>query len=78
MTAAFCRESWLTETATSVTPSQRPARRAARVLLRSDLESLHRSTGKSLMPEGLENDISLEQMADLMAFVGSLGEKSAQ
>lgn len=41
------------------------------VLLRNRLEEL-RSTGKSLMPEGLEKDISVEQMADLVAYLASI------
>ncbi|MCI0460149.1 MAG: FG-GAP-like repeat-containing protein [Gemmataceae bacterium] len=40
------------------------------VLLRSDLDALA-STGKSTMPEGLEKDISVKEMADLLAFVRS-------
>ncbi len=39
-------------------------------LLRSELESLT-SSGKSLMPEGLENQITPEQMADLLSFLAS-------
>lgn len=37
-------------------------------LLRAELDEL-RSTGKSLMPDGLEKDISPEEMADLIAFL---------
>ena len=37
-------------------------------LLRSEIEEL-RSTGQSLMPEGLEQTISLQEMADLIAFL---------
>jgi putative membrane-bound dehydrogenase-like protein len=37
-------------------------------ILRSDLEDLV-STGKSTMPEGLEKDINLKEMADLLAFL---------
>ncbi len=37
-------------------------------LLKQNLEAL-RSTGKSLMPEGLEKDISPAQMADLLSFL---------
>jgi putative membrane-bound dehydrogenase-like protein len=37
-------------------------------LLRSDLEQL-RATGKSLMPEGIENDLDLTQMADLIQYI---------
>jgi putative heme-binding domain-containing protein len=36
-------------------------------ILRSELESL--TGGKSLMPEGLEQQITVEQMADLLAFL---------
>jgi putative heme-binding domain-containing protein len=39
------------------------------VILRKDLEVL-RNTGKSLMPEGLEKDISAQELADVIAFVG--------
>ena len=38
------------------------------VILRTNLESLT-ATGKSLMPEGLENQINPEQMADLLEFL---------
>jgi putative heme-binding domain-containing protein len=41
-------------------------------LLRSELEEL-RSTGRSLMPEGLEKDLSRQDLADLIAYVGSSG-----
>jgi putative heme-binding domain-containing protein len=37
-------------------------------LLRAELEGLH-STGKSLMPEGLEKTITRQQMADLLAYL---------
>jgi putative membrane-bound dehydrogenase-like protein len=37
-------------------------------ILRSDVEEI-RSTGISLMPEGLEKDITVSQMADLIAFL---------
>jgi putative membrane-bound dehydrogenase-like protein len=37
-------------------------------LLRDDLEALASST-KSLMPEGLENDLSLDDVADLLAYL---------
>jgi putative heme-binding domain-containing protein len=39
-------------------------------LLRSELDSLS-SSGKSLMPEGFENQITPEQMADLLAFLAT-------
>ena len=37
-------------------------------LLRSEIDEL-RSTGQSLMPEGLEQNISPQEMADLIAFL---------
>jgi putative heme-binding domain-containing protein len=37
-------------------------------LLRSEIDEL-RSTGNSLMPEGLEQTITLQDMADLIAFL---------
>jgi putative heme-binding domain-containing protein len=40
-------------------------------VLRSEIEELA-STGKSLMPQGLEKDISPPEMADLIAFIKSL------
>jgi putative heme-binding domain-containing protein len=40
------------------------------VLLRSQLESLT-SSGKSLMPEGLEKQITPEEMADLIKFLAT-------
>src|SRR5690606_9366430 len=42
------------------------------VVLRSDLEEL-RSTGQSLMPEGLEADIPPAEMVDLIAHVAAGG-----
>ena len=42
------------------------------VILRSNLEELA-STGKSVMPEGLEKDIPHQEMADLIAHVRSFG-----
>jgi putative membrane-bound dehydrogenase-like protein len=38
------------------------------VIPRSELDELA-STGKSVMPEGLEKDIALQEMADLIAFI---------
>ena len=35
---------------------------------RADIEEL-KSTGKSLMPEGLENQVTVQEMADLLAFL---------
>jgi putative membrane-bound dehydrogenase-like protein len=54
------------ESATSVTLRAQEGRE--QVLLRSDIESLE-STGRSLMPEGLEKDLSRQEIADLIAFL---------
>jgi putative heme-binding domain-containing protein len=54
------------ETANSITLKQ--AEGKSTVLLRSEIETL-RSTGVSLMPEGLEKNIPLQDMADLVAFI---------
>ncbi len=43
-----------------------------KTLLRSEIESM-RSAGLSLMPDGLENTLSKQQVADLIAYVGTLG-----
>jgi len=56
------------ETATSITLVATDGQE--HTILRSDLESLT-SSGKSVMPEGLEKDVTLEQMADLLAFLRS-------
>jgi putative membrane-bound dehydrogenase-like protein len=47
------------------------------VLLRSELEELL-STGKSLMPEGLEKDLPKKDMADLLAYLTSTGPPPKQ
>src|SRR5690606_25838020 len=54
------------ETATSLTLRQADGREV--VVLRIDIEEL-RSTGLSLMPEGLEKQIDPQQMADLVQFL---------
>jgi putative heme-binding domain-containing protein len=54
------------ETATSITLKGPEAK--GQVLLRSELEELQ-STGKSLMPEGLEKDLSVQDVADLIAYL---------
>ncbi|MFO0849369.1 MAG: neutral/alkaline non-lysosomal ceramidase N-terminal domain-containing protein [Gemmataceae bacterium] len=41
-------------------------------VLRADLERL-RASGRSLMPEGLEKDVPPPAMADLIAYLGSVG-----
>jgi hypothetical protein len=55
------------ETSTSLTLIGPEEKRQS--ILRSDIESL-RSTGRSLMPEGLEKDLSQQDLADIIAFVG--------
>lgn len=57
------------ESATSLTLKR--AESATDVLPRSQIEAI-RSSGQSLMPEGLEKDMSAEQLADLIAFIKSL------
>ncbi|GIW82733.1 MAG: cytochrome c [Gemmatales bacterium] len=54
------------ETASSIT--LRRAENKTDVILKKDIEEME-STGQSLMPEGLEKNISIEQMADLLAFL---------
>ena len=54
------------ETASSITLKQ--PENKTQLILRQDIEEL-KSNGVSLMPEGLEKNISIEQMADLISFV---------
>jgi putative heme-binding domain-containing protein len=54
------------ETATSVT--LRMPENKTETLLRADIEEL-RSTGRSLMPDGLEKNIPPQEMADLISFL---------
>jgi putative membrane-bound dehydrogenase-like protein len=54
------------ETSTSITLRGQEGKQ--HVLLRAELEALA-STGRSLMPEGLEKEIPPEAMADLLAFL---------
>jgi putative heme-binding domain-containing protein len=54
------------QTATSVTLKRE--KDASDTILRRDLEELT-STGKSLMPEGLEKNISAQEMADLLSWL---------
>ncbi|WP_397568271.1 PVC-type heme-binding CxxCH protein [Schlesneria sp. T3-172] len=54
------------ETPTSIT--LRRAEGASETILRSDIEELS-STGKSIMPEGLEKQISPQEMADLLSYL---------
>ncbi len=57
------------ETATSLTLAKPDGNRD--VLLRIDIEELS-GTGKSFMPEGLERDLTPQQLADVIAFVQSI------
>lgn len=58
------------ETSTGVTLLGPEGRRET--LLRADIEAMA-ATGKSLMPEGLEKDIPVREMADLIAFLRAVG-----
>jgi putative heme-binding domain-containing protein len=58
------------ESATSIT--LRGLEGKEQVLLRSELEELQ-SSGKSMMPEGLEKDLSKQDLADLIAYVAGGG-----
>lgn len=57
------------ETATSVTLTR--AGGTSETLLRSDIESM-KSSGLSIMPEGLERQIDVQAMADLIAYLRAL------
>jgi putative heme-binding domain-containing protein len=59
-----------TETGNSITLLGEQAKR--QTILRADLELL-RSSGKSLMPDGLERDLSPQDLADLIAVVARAG-----
>jgi putative membrane-bound dehydrogenase-like protein len=54
------------ESAASITLAEQDGKQ--HVLLRSDIDDV-KSTGKSLMPEGIERDIAPPQMADLLAYL---------
>lgn len=56
----------ISETRESVTLRQPEGRE--QTIARSEIEEL-RSTNRSLMPEGIERDVSVEQMADLLQFL---------
>jgi putative membrane-bound dehydrogenase-like protein len=62
------------ETAASITLRGQEGKE--QVLLRADLEELA-STGKSLMPEGLERDVSRQELADLLAYLTSTAANPA-
>jgi putative heme-binding domain-containing protein len=54
------------ETATSVTLKQAEGKQVT--ILRSEIDEL-KSNGISLMPVGVEKDINVQQMADLVSFI---------
>jgi len=56
----------VSETPQTVTLNQPEGRQIT--VERSEIEEL-RSSNKSLMPEGIEKDVSIQQMADLIAFL---------
>lgn len=58
------------ETATSITLKGQEGKEL--VLLRTDLDELQ-STGKSLMPEGLEKDLTKQDLADVIAYLSQAG-----
>jgi len=57
------------ETAASVTVARDKG--ASDTVLKQDIDQI-KSTGKSLMPEGLEKTVDPQAMADLLAFLGSV------
>lgn len=58
------------ETGSSITITQQENKQTT--IIRSDLDELV-STGKSLMPEGLEKDLKPADVADIIAYVASTG-----
>jgi putative heme-binding domain-containing protein len=56
----------VTETSASITLRGQEGKEQS--ILRSEIDELH-STGKSLMPEGLEKDLPKQTMADLIAYL---------
>ncbi len=63
------------ETGTSITLTGADAKEQS--ILRTDLEEL-RSTGRSMMPEGMEKDLSHQDLADVMAFARSISAPPKQ
>jgi putative membrane-bound dehydrogenase-like protein len=59
------------ESATSVTLRRQDGKED--VLLRSDIQEMA-AAGQSLMPEGLEKDLKVRDLADLIAFLSSSGQ----
>lgn len=60
----------ISETGNSITLAQPEGKQVQ--ILRSDLEQL-KSTGKSLMPEGVEKDVTVEEMGHLLAYLRGSG-----
>lgn len=58
------------ETSTSVTLTEQQGKKHS--LLRTEIDVLE-NTGKSLMPEGLEKDISPADVADIVTYLASIG-----
>jgi putative membrane-bound dehydrogenase-like protein len=63
----------IAETSTSITLLEQQGKR--HTLLRADLESLQNS-GKSLMPEGFERDLSPRDVSDLLSYLAATGPKA--
>ena len=62
------------ETGNSITLKRQDGQ--AEVILRADLDEL-KNTGQSLMPEGLERDLSLADLSDLIAFLNASNRPKA-
>ncbi|MBM3999671.1 MAG: c-type cytochrome [Planctomycetes bacterium] len=60
------------ETGNSVTILGQEGRRE--VLLRSEIEAI-RSTGKSMMPDGFEKELTVPECADIMAYLARVGRE---
>ena len=56
----------IAESSDSITIRQPEGRE--QIIARADIDEL-KSSDKSLMPEGIERDVTVEQMADVLAFL---------
>ncbi|MBC7852186.1 MAG: c-type cytochrome, partial [Pirellulaceae bacterium] len=65
----------ISETGNSITLAQPEGKQVQ--ILRSELEQL-KSTGKSLMPEGVEKDITVDEMTDLLVYLRGSGSPPKQ
>lgn len=61
------------ETSSSITLKSQDGKEET--ILRADLDEL-RNTGKSLMPDGLERDLSKQNLADLFAYLAQIGPQA--